>query len=124
MLKLIFRNGLEILCSLTLKGESVFWLFTRSSDQKFDKYTSVIKVSKEDKCQRCFVSMGTFVEVNGDKGKDDKIIFKTFSKRQMINFSKSKTNFYYENDICEIKMSILDSGYENIIAKIFGKFIY
>ena len=66
---------------IILKGESNFWIVTRSSDV-FNKFSAVIKISKEDRCQKVFASFGTFV--NDSKGN---MFFKVFLKQQLINFS-------------------------------------
>jgi hypothetical protein len=96
--------GMEINTNFSLKGESTFWIITRSNIDSPDvynetnrgdhtcieneysplnKYSSVIKISKEDKSQKCFISLSVFVEDENNKNK----IFKTFCKRQLINFS-------------------------------------
>jgi hypothetical protein len=91
--------GIEISANFTLKGESEFWVFSRSSvnlsinafetEKDFDvlnKYSTIIKISKEDKSQKCFISLCILTEdENGD------YYFQTFFKRQLINFS-SKLN--------------------------------
>lgn len=89
--------GLEINTAFSLKGESSCWIFSRSSInitneretvKDFDvlnKFSTIIKISKEDKCQRCFVSLCLLAEdENGDS------VFTSFSKRQLINFSSNK----------------------------------
>lgn len=130
--------GIQANALVTLKGESSIWIFTRapqvshsnSSDTPnvFNKHTSVIKIWKEDKCQRCFISFGIFVENETEAKRENgnnqelskKIEFKTFSKRQLVNFTKekNKNRFYYENDICELRIHLEDTAEEKIAVKI------
>jgi hypothetical protein len=98
---------------IILKGESTFWLITRSSDV-LNKFSAVIKISKEDRCQKVFASFGTFVF-----DAKDNMYFKVFLKQQLINYSKTKNKYYYDNDICELKGNILDCGDDRIRAKFF-----
>jgi hypothetical protein len=64
-----------------LKGESFFWIILRSSDV-LNKFSVVVKLSKEDRCQKVFASFGTFVfDAKGN------MYFKIFLKQQLINFS-------------------------------------
>jgi len=105
---------MEFKLNFTLKGESSIWIFTRSdSNIEFDKYTTIIKLSKEDKSQKCFLTLGTFVyDQRGNK------TLKTFLRRQLINYNKEKAKEYYENDYCDFKMSIIDAGEERIHVKV------
>ena len=64
-----------------LKGESYFWIVTRSSDE-LNKFSAIIKISKEDRCQKVFASLGTFVY----DGKGN-MYFKIFLKQQLIDYS-------------------------------------
>jgi len=98
---------------VVLKGESTFWLITRSSDV-LNKFSAVIKLSKEDRSQKVFVSFGTFVF-----DAKDNMYFKSFLKQQLINYSKTKNKYYYDNDICEIKGNVLDCGDDRIRAKFY-----
>ena len=68
----IYKMTISI--NLNLKGESEFWLMTRcfvkdeienginKSSNVFDKYSSVMKITKENTSTRCFVHFGTFYE--------------------------------------------------------------
>lgn len=108
---------MEFDINLRLKGESSFWLFTRSDPKiEFDKYTTILKISKEDKSQKCFLTLGTFVyDIRGNK------ILKTFLKHQLINYSKTKNPKYFEDDYCDFKLSIVDAGEDTIISRILCK---
>lgn len=110
---------MEFDINLKLKGESSFWIFTRSDPKvEFDKFTTIIKISKEDKSQKCFLTLGTFVyDVRGNK------ILKTFLKHQLINYSKVKNQKYFEDDYCEFKIAIVDAGEDTIITRILCKFL-
>ena len=73
----------EISVNFILKGESTCWIINRVAE-KFDEYTAVVKISKEEKAQRVFLSMGTFVRDNNKN-----LIFKIFTKQQLIDFSST-----------------------------------
>ena len=121
--------------NFTLEGESEFWIFTRcfvnkeinesvnfdinsfnnEPDIVFNKYSSLIKIIKEKYSSRCFVTFGTFCENSKDP---NQVHYKTFLKRQLVNFNDNVNFKYLENDICEFNVYISDSGNENIDAKI------
>jgi len=104
----------DIYFDIVLRGESSFWIILRSSVE-FNKYSAILKFTKEDKCQKVFVSYGTFViDHNG------KSIFKVFLKQQLINYNKNtKNRMYVENDMCEIRANVFDNGDDKIKAKIY-----
>ena len=121
----IYKMTISI--NLILKGESEFWLMTRcfvkdeienginKSSNVFDKYSSVMKITKENTSTRCFVHFGTFYE---DKNSGE-IKYKTFFKRQLIEYVKNKVNYsFLENDSCEFKVELTDMGIELIKAQI------
>ena len=128
-------NKVQINVNFTLQGESEFWIFTRSFVNKdvneslafdilslnnepdiiFNKYSSLIKIIKEKYTNRCFVTFGTFCESSKDPYQ---ISYKTFLKRQLVNFNENTSLEYIENDICDFNVIITDSGNENIDAKI------
>ena len=121
--------------NFTLEGESEFWIFTRcfvnkeinesvnfdinsfnnEPDIVFNKYSSLIKIIKERYSNKCFVTFGTFCENSKDP---NQISYKTFLKRQLVNFNENNNFKYLENDICEFNVNITDNGSENIEAKI------
>lgn len=128
------QNGVELNISLNLKGGSQFWIFTRCFINKdvnesgcfdtqsqhnepgdiFNKYSSVIKISKEDKSTKCFISFCTFYE-----DENGSMYLKTFFKRQLIDYSEKKNKFYYlENDSCDFNILLVDVGTEVISTKI------
>ena len=90
------------------------WLFTRSDTKNdFDKFTTILKISKEDKSQKCFFTLSTFVyDLRGNK------VLKTFLRHQLINYNKTKSNTYYEEDYCEFRISIIDAGEDKILSRI------
>jgi len=98
----------------TLKKESAFWIILRN-DRAFDKYSSILKISKEERSQKVFASFGTFV-----LDERANLVFKVFQKQQLINMSKEQQNkVYKDNDLCRIKGSLIDSGNEKLIVKIY-----
>ena len=128
-------NMVEINVNFTLEGESEFWIFTRcfvnkdinesinfdisslnnEPDIVFNKYSSLIKIIKEKYSNRCFITFGTFCE---NSKEPHQISYKTFLKRQLVNFNENDNFRYLENDICEFNLHIIDCGNENIEAKI------
>jgi len=115
--KRIFKSNEEIqrtdiFVDVTLKGSSEFWLFTRSSDV-LDKNTAVIKISKDEGCQRVYISFGTFIE-DGEN-----LLFKIFLKRQIISFSKISKKELVEKDISQVKGTIMDNGSGKIKANFY-----
>ena len=128
-------NMIEINANFILEGESEFWIFTRcfvnkdinesinfdissvnnEPDIVFNKYSSLIKIIKERYSNKCFVTFGTFCENSKDP---NQISYKTFLKRQLVNFNENNNFKYLENDICEFNVNITDNGSENIEAKI------
>lgn len=73
--------SLEVTLSCSMKGESSCWIITRAKDF-FDETTGVVRIHKEDKCQKMFISLGTFV-----KDMHNNLVFKIFSKQQLIDYS-------------------------------------
>ena len=127
MIKSIFPigypiEGVEIDLHICIKGEGLFWLFTRCildktiNDYIYNKDSTVIEISKMKNSSKSMVSFGTFL---GTTGKENGILnYKPFFKRQLINYNSSKDKTYIENDYCEYKISIIDQGNEKIQAEI------
>lgn len=63
--------GLELNTVVSLKGESSFWIFTRapenlssiSKPNVFNRHSSVIKITKEDKCQNVLFHLGYLLKM-------------------------------------------------------------
>ena len=128
-------NMVEITINFTLQGESELWIFTRCFVNKdvnesinfefsslnnepdiiFNKYSSLIKITKERYTTKCFISFGTFYEKSNEP---NQFSYKTFLKRQLVNFNENINLKYLENDICEFYVYIIDSGNENIDVKV------
>ena len=128
-------NMVKINIKFTLQGESEFWIFTRcfvnkevnesinfelssinnDPDIVFNKYSSLIKIIKERYSRKCFVTFGTFCESSKEP---NQFAYKTFLKRQIVNFGENANLELLENDICEFNVYISDSGNENIDMKI------
>lgn len=126
------ENGIQLNINLSLIGESQFWVSTRCyiEDEKvknnsipysfkennmFNKYSNLIKINKISNSNKAFVSFGAFYESK----KTGKIYYKTFLKRQLINFKNNEDNYYYlENDLCEFNIILTDLGSEILEAKI------
>lgn len=92
----------------------------------------MIKIAKEEKSQRMFISLGTFVQ--DSVGNE---VFKVFLKQQLIDNSSNniiikfihnflleiKNKSYFENDECELKINLVDSGEDRIVIRLYGKII-
>jgi len=88
-----------IKAEIILKGESTFWLFLHCGERFNDK-TAVIAISKEDFSQRCFVSLGTFInkELNRNKSNDNNYLNNSHSntnKRIKLNINNIDNNIDY-----------------------------
>lgn len=101
--------NLEINLICDLSNSSILWIFLRNLEF-FDEYSIVIKINKIADSQKIYLNMGTFI-----KDINDKLFLKIFSKQQLINYSEKNSSFYELNDICRIKLRILDSGEEKIL---------
>lgn len=127
MIKSIFPieypvEGAEIDLHICIKGEGVFWLFTRCildktiNDYIYNKGSTVIEISKIKNSSKSMVAFGTFL---GTTVKETGMLnYKPFFKRQLINFNSTKSKTYIENDYCEYKISIIDQGNEKIQGEI------
>ena len=128
--------GLELKFSFNLLGESQILIFTRSFVNKsindsnlfdetcfnidtgdiFNKYTSLIKIMKEKKTNRCNITFGTYYN---DPLKNNKLCHKFFFKRQLIDYSEEKKDNINYDDVSEFQMIINDLGDEVIDARIY-----
>jgi hypothetical protein len=77
----MIRQGVELSMSCVLRGESSCWIITRT-EESFNTYSAVAKISKDDRSQKLFINLGTFVS-----DKNDNLIFKVFSRQQLIDYS-------------------------------------
>lgn len=98
----------NIHCEFTLKGENSFWLFLRAGD-KFTTDTAVIMVTKIRQSQTCYISFGTFV-----KDVHDNLIYKIFTRQQLLDYSKEKNANNIKNDITQFKLEVFDKGEDSI----------
>lgn len=131
--------GVELNLNFNLIGTSQIFVFTRSFVNKdinesgifeddiyniekndiFNKYTSLIKISKDMKKGSSFITFGTYYN---DKYKNNKLCHKFFLQRQLIDYNEE--NNYNEYDDrkeyqTEFNMVINDLGNENINARIY-----
>ena len=127
------ERGLLLNIKFNLIDSSELWIFTRSFvnksindsfyfDEKsenvdkndiFNKYSSLIKIFKDTNLNRCFISFGTFYH---DKNQNNKLYYKSFLKRQLIDYSYGLNGYDSKS---EFNLFINDLGEENINAKIF-----
>ena len=117
-------EGIEINISVNLKGEGSFWLFTRSLIEEvnhttmYNKNSTVIEISKMKNCNKSFISFGTFLGKEVIDGSSLNSNYKSFFKRQLINYNSKKDSSFSLHDICEYKLNITDQGSEIIKVRI------
>ena len=131
--------GIELNLNFNLIGTSQIFVFTRSFVNKdinesgifeddiyniekndiFNKYTSLIKISKDMKKGSSFITFGTYYN---DKYKNNKLCHKFFLQRQLIDYNEEKNYNEYDDRKeyqTEFNMVINDLGNENINARIY-----
>ena len=131
--------GVELNLNFNLIGTSQIFVFTRSFVNKdinesgifeddiyniekndiFNKYTSLIKISKDMKKGSSFITFGTYYN---DKYKNNKLCHKFFLQRQLIDYNEEKNYNEYDDRKeyqTEFNMIINDLGNENINARIY-----
>ena len=98
-----FNNN--IMANIILKGESNFWIFLHDSEKFSDKTTAII-LSKQYFSNRCFVSLGTFINKNQFKNKEK--ILKSSNKKLQLNLNNNNISnngiekyILYESNIDE-----------------------
>ena len=72
--------GFELDSQITLKGESSCWIISRNNETS-NEYSAIIHIKKEDRCQKMFITLGTFFE--------DNLVYKHFLKQQLIDSSSN-----------------------------------
>jgi len=82
-----YSSRLELKINFSLKGESCLWIFLRFTEDKFDDFTSIIKIFKEDKSKKIYIQFGAFVENEIKKGSSNSLNFCIFSTQQLIEIS-------------------------------------
>ena len=126
----------KISIDFTLKEESELWIFTRcfmknesvnininntsfnnDIEKIFNKYTSVIKIIKKRDSNKSFITFGTFCE---NMKHSKQVSYKSFLKRQLVNFNEAAIYQQIENDndSCDFKLYITDKGDDCIDAKV------
>ena len=133
------ERGVELNINFNLIQQSEIWIFLRcfsndsNSDSNFfddkcqsininvtfNKYTSLIKIIKDMSSNRCFITFGTFYsEIN----ENNKLYYKTFLKRHLIDYADSDYDFdneYYKRNKTEFNVIINDIGEEIINVKTY-----
>jgi len=102
----------EIRAIVNLKNESSFWVFLRTKEI-FSKENAVIYFKKEDFSQIVHISLGNFF-----LNSNNKLVFKTFIKQQLImsmtNEKNENSEMYKNKDIVKLNIRICDGGSEII----------
>ena len=130
--------GIELNLNFNLIGTSQIFIFTRSFVNKdineseifeddiynidkndmFNKYTSLIKISKDMKNKTCFITFGTYYN---DKSKNNKLCHKFFLQRQLIDYTKEKDYLEENNKNYQTEFNLIlnDLGDETINTRIY-----
>ena len=132
--------GLELKLNFSLIGNSQILIFTRCFVNKeindsdlfdnndidvgpneiFNKYTSLIKIMKEMKSNRCYITFGTY---HNDPLRNNKKSHKFFLKRQLIDYSEEKNDkesiSINKDDVAEFNLIVNDFGEETIDTRIY-----
>lgn len=130
------KKMVKISIDFTLKEESELWIFTRcfmknesvnininhtsfnnDIEKIFNKYSSVIKIIKKRDSNKSFITFGTFCE---NMKHSKQVSYKSFLKRQLVNFNEAAIyqQIENENDSCDFKLYIIDKGDDCIDAKV------
>ena len=129
------KKMVKININFTLKEESELWIFTRcfmksdtinininntsfnnDIDKIFNKYSSVIKIIKKRDSNKSFITFGTFCE---NMKNSNKVSYKSFLKRQLVNFTEAVYQIREnEGDSCDFNLYIIDKGDDCIDAKV------
>ena len=129
------KKMIKININFTLKEESELWIFTRcfmksdtinininntsfnnDIDKIFNKYSSVIKIIKKRDSNKSFITFGTFCE---NMKNSNKVSYKSFLKRQLVNFTEAVYQIREnESDSCDFNLYIIDKGDDCIDAKV------
>ena len=129
------KKMVKININFTLKEESELWIFTRcfmksdtinininntsfnnDIDKIFNKYSSVIKIIKKRDSNKSFITFGTFCE---NMKNSNKVSYKSFLKRQLVNFKEAVYQITEnESDSCDFNLYIIDKGDDCIDAKV------
>ena len=102
-----------------INDSEVFDDNSRNIEKKdmFNKYTSLIKIIKDMKTRRCNITFGTFYN---DVYQNNKLCYKFFLKRQLIDYSELEKNDSNKSDDSESEFNAIinDLGDETITARI------
>ena len=84
----------------------------------FNKYTSLIKISKNMKNRTCIIILGTYYN---DKSKNNKLCHKFFLQRQLIDYSEEKSDFNENKKDYQTEFNVIlnDLGDETINTRIY-----
>jgi len=130
--------GIELNLHFNLIETSQIFIFTRSFVNKdinnssifeddiynidkndmFNKYTSLIKISKDVKNRTCIITFGTYYN---DKLKNNKLCHKFFLQRQLIDYSEEKNDFDENKKDHQTEFNVIlnDLGDETINTRIY-----
>ena len=130
--------GIELNLNFNLIGTSQIFIFTRSFVNKdinesgifeddiyniektdmFNKYTSLIKISKDMKNRTSIITFGTYYN---DISKNNKLCHKFFLQRQLIDYSEDKNDFDENKRVYQTEYNLIlnDLGDETINTRIY-----
>lgn len=101
----------EINTKVLLGGESTFWIFLHINSENIFN-TVIILFNKEEKSQKCCVSLGTFVK-NGKETEFVVFFTQQLIKEEIYKCPKNNDKFII-SDTCFLKIKIFDSGSNEI----------
>ena len=91
-IKINKRSLIDLKINFSLRGESSFWIFLRTNE-KFDEFTSIIRINKLDKCKKIFISFGTFINDDSEPYNKINLKYSVFSTQQLIEISSIYNNY-------------------------------
>ena len=130
------EKGLELNIDFNLIDDSEFWIFTRNYVNKsinesfmfdnnsayidindiFNKYSSLIRIIKDTTINRWYITFGTFYhEIN----ENNKLYYKSFLQRQLIDYSNDIKSLTSKNNKYEFNLTLYDLGEETINVNVF-----
>ena len=130
------EKGIELNIDFNLVDDSELWIFTRTYVNKsinesnifdklsanidindiFNKYSSLIKIIKDITLNRWYITFGTFYH---EIYENNKLYYKSFLIRQLIDYSNEIKIPDNKNNKSEFNLTLYDLGEETINVNVF-----
>ena len=130
------EKGVELNIDFNLVDDSELWIFTRTYVNKsinesnifdklsanvdindiFNKYSSLIKIIKDITLNRWYITFGTFYH---EIYENNKLYYKSFLIRQLIDYSNEIKVLDKKNNKSEFNLTLYDLGEETISVNVF-----